>query len=119
MLNITTTELEEIAKVEEQFANEIAPVQNKQERIVKLSAHIYGRYSEVLNKYSGQLREKIAEIYELYKQVNFGEGVRNPVTRVVTVSDLYATVVTFVDWKNQTIRSTLERMAREFAASKI
>jgi hypothetical protein len=119
MMDITTAELEEIAKAEEQFANEIPTVQNKQEKINKLNAYISGKYSEILTKYATQLREKIIEIYALYQQVNFGQGVQNPVTRVVTIADLYATVVTFVDWKNQTVRNTLERMAREFAASKI
>ena len=119
MLDITTAELEEIAKAEEEFSNQISGIQNKQEKITKLNAYISGKYAEIMNRYSSQLREKIVEIYQLYLEANFGQNVRNPVTRVVTIAALYATVVSFVDWKNQTVRHTAERLAREFAASRI
>lgn len=104
----------DILRIEEDYQNSITGITDKSQKLQKLNNYMRSVYSTVLNSYVPQLGTRISAINSTYQQINYGESILNPITRMPVMADLYATVVTFVDWKNQIVKSTAQRLAKDY-----
>ncbi|MBS1492761.1 MAG: hypothetical protein JST55_04605 [Bacteroidetes bacterium] len=118
MLDIVTKELNDIGLAQIEFNEQIAPLTDNKEKLKRLNTYISGKYADITNKYAGLLREKLVQIYALYQEINFGSGIRNPLTRLTTISSLFATVDVYVNRRNEAARLTAERLAKDYIAYK-
>lgn len=118
MLDVVTNELSEIGMAQVEFNDQIASLTDNKEKLKRLNTYISGKYADITNKYAGLLREKLVQIYPIYQDINFGAGIKNPVSRMTTIASLFATVDVYVNRRNEAARLTAERLAKDYMAYK-
>ena len=118
MTEIITNGVGELGTAQAEFAEQILTVQDNTEKMNRLNSYISGKYAEIFNRYSAVLRTKLVSIYGLYQEVNFGTSIRNPVSRITAIASLYATLNAFVNHKNDIVKGTAERLAKDYMAYK-
>lgn len=118
LLDIVTNELNDIGMAQVEFTDVINNTPDNKEKIKKLNAYISGKYADITNKYAALLREKLLLIYPMYQEINFGQSVQNPLTRMTVIASLYATVDVYVNRRNQAAFLTALRLAKDYVAYK-
>ncbi|MBN8571820.1 MAG: hypothetical protein J0M18_19530 [Ignavibacteria bacterium] len=118
MTTIITNGVGELGTAQAEINETINSLPGNNEKLTALNNYISGKYADILNRYSAVLREKLVSINQIYQDVNYGSAIRNPVTRVTTLASLYSTVEAFVNHRNDIVKGTAERLARDYMAYK-
>ena len=118
MTTIITNGVGELGTAQAEINETINSLPGNNEKLTALNNYISGKYADILNRYSAVLREKLVSINQIYQDVNYGSAIRNPVIRVTTLASLYSTVEAFVNHRNDIVKGTAERLARDYMAYK-
>lgn len=114
MLYLVTSINEKILEIEGSFQQYMSLETDKSRKLQLLDEYMREKFSYLISIIGQKFIDKLFQINKVYQQVNYGESIRNPITRMPVMADLYATIVTFSDWKNQIVKNTALRLARDY-----